>query len=124
MQVNISLVHNGPELLAALRGIDISVPPRSAGRKTEHTETWTICRLLSTLEASGLLSYPVALTHRDRPDFHLQSGSRDIGIEVTEAISEQYAAYAALAEREFPGAWLEPAHFKWGAPKLLMITEN
>ncbi len=37
---------------------------------------------------------------------------------MTEAISEQYAAYSALAEREFPDALLEPGHFRWGAPKL------
>ena len=45
-------------------------------------------------------------------------GSTNIGVEVTEAISEQYAAYCALAERDFPGVSLEPAHFRWGAPKL------
>jgi hypothetical protein len=41
-----------------------------------------------------------------------------VGIEVTEAISEQYAAYCALAAREFPDVLLEPAHFRWGVRKL------
>ena len=39
-----------------------------------------------------------------------------IGVEITEAISQQYAAYCALAEREFPGVFLEPAHFRWDSP--------
>lgn len=42
----------------------------------------------------------------------------EIGIEITEAISQQYAAYSALAEREFPEVFLEPAHFRWGAREL------
>lgn len=118
VQLNLPTASSGHDLLASLRGIDISVPGRTAGRKTHHTESWTICRLLSTLAGSRLLAYPVSLKHRDRPDFHLQSGARKIGIEVTEAVSEQYAAYAALAEREFPDVWLEPGHFRWGGPKL------
>jgi hypothetical protein len=118
MTVNLPMISSGPDLLASLERIDISVPRRSAGRKTHHTESWTICRLLSTLAGARLLAYPMSLKHRDRPDFLLQSGAREIGIEVTEAVSEQYAAYAALAEREFPDVWLEPGHFRWGSPKL------
>ncbi len=118
MQLKLPTASSRLDLLTSLRGIDISVPGRTAGRKTHHTELWTICRLLSTLADSKLLAYPVSLMHRDRPDFHLQSGTLQIGIEVTEAVSEQYAAYAALAEREFPGVWIEPGHFKWGGPKL------
>lgn len=118
MPVTLPVTSSCPDLLAALRDVDISVPGRTDGRKTHHTESWTICRLLSTLAASRLLSYPVSLKHRDRPDFLLRSGARYIGIEVTEAVSEQYAAYSALAEREFPSVWLEPGHFRWGATKL------
>lgn len=106
------------ELCAILQSIDISVPLRTEGRTTEHTEIWTICRLIATLAKSNLVSYPVSIQHRDRPDFQFQFGETQIGIEVTEAISEQYAAYSALAEREFPNAFLEPGHFRWGSPKL------
>jgi hypothetical protein len=41
-----------------------------------------------------------------------------IGVEITEAISQQYAAYCALAEREFPDVFLDPGHFRWGASDL------
>jgi hypothetical protein len=40
-----------------------------------------------------------------------------VGVEITEAASEQYNAYSALAEKEFPGAFLEPGHFRSGAPE-------
>ncbi|MEQ1837094.1 MAG: hypothetical protein ABL858_01945 [Candidatus Nitrotoga sp.] len=105
------------ELISVLRNFDITVPLRTEGRMTHHAERWTICRLLSTLAENECLSYPVSLTHRDRPDFLLQYHGMKVGIEATEAISEQYACYQALAEREFPDSFLEPGHFRWGSPK-------
>jgi hypothetical protein len=39
-----------------------------------------------------------------------------IGVEVTEAVSKQFARYCALAEREFPDKVLELALFRWGSP--------
>lgn len=118
MPVDISSAKNESELFAILAPIDISVPGRIDGRTTHHTESWTICRLLSTLASSDALQFPIALQHRDRPDFCLTDKMGEIGIEITEAISQQYAAYSALAEREFPEVFLEPAHFRWGAREL------
>jgi hypothetical protein len=118
MPLDITSVLSSNDLLATLRKVDISVPQRIDGRSTDHTETWVIARLLSTLAKLDRLPFPLSVTHRDRPDIHLQSRNENIGIELTEAISEQYAAYCALAEREFPDVFLEPAHFRWGAPTL------
>lgn len=118
MPLNIPSATSPNDLFTKLAGIDISVPGRIDGRNTEHTETWTIARLLSTLAESGNLDFPVSLTHRDRPDFLVKSGSAEVGVEVTEAISKQYAAYCALAEREFPDVFLEPSYFCWDAPSL------
>lgn len=118
MTIAISSTADADELFTALRSIDISVPLRTEGRRTHHTETWTICRLLSTLAQAQRLSFPVSLHHRDRPDFFIAAGAGQVGVEVTEAISEQYAAYSALAEREFPDVLLEPGHFRWNAPTL------
>lgn len=118
MALNISSVSTIDELLSSLRRIDISVPPRTDGRTTHHTEIWTICRLLATLANKKYLSFPVSLNHGDRPDFQIHAGRTQVGIEVTEAVTEQYAAYSALAEREFSDVFLEPAHFRWGAPQL------
>jgi hypothetical protein len=104
------------ELWAELKRVDISVPARTDGRTTHDTETWTICRLLSTLAKAEHLCFPLRVVHRDRPDFEIDAGSRKAGIEITEAITQQFAAYCALAERECPDALLELAHFGWDAP--------
>jgi len=118
MPLNISSAPNSNDLFAALRCVDISVPARIDGRTTDHTETWTIARLLSTLAKADRLAFPLSVIHRDRPDSLVESGDAKIGVEITEAISQQYASYCALAEREFPDVFLEPAHFRWGAPSM------
>ncbi len=110
---NLNNVETKSELFARLHAFDILVPLRTEGRTTYHAERWTICRLLSTLAKSESLCYPITLTHQDRPDFILQCHESNIGIEVTEAIPEQYAAYTALAEHQFPDTILEPGHFRW-----------
>lgn len=122
MALNIASSPSVDHLLAALREVDISVPGRICGRTTEHTERWTIARLLSSLAKAGGLEFPLTVVHRDRPDMLLEAEATKIGVEITEAISQQYAAYCALAEREFPNVFLEPAHFRWGAPD--MSTEQ
>jgi hypothetical protein len=116
MPLNILATSDSAQLLTTLRAVDISVPGRIRGRTTDHTETWTIARLLATLTVANRLAFPLTVAHRDRPDVLIQSNDTKIGVEVTEAISQQYAAYCALAEREFPSVFLEPAHFRWGAP--------
>jgi hypothetical protein len=118
MPVQIPPTTTAADLFAALKRIDLTVPARTDGRATQHTETWTMCRLLSTLAETNRLAFPISVTHRDRPDFLLRTPEAAIGVEVTEAISQQYAAYSALAEREFPGVFLEPAHFRLGVPEL------
>lgn len=117
MTLDIHLTPNSEELRAALQRADIFVPGRTKGRKTHHTEAWTISRLLSTLANAGGLSYPLSLNHRDKPDFLIEMGTIRIGVEVTEANPQRYAKYCALADREFPGALLETGHFGWDAPE-------
>ncbi len=118
MSADIPAVTSSQELFSVLRRVEISVPGRIDGRKTHHTETWTISRLLSTLAKAERLAFPVSVTRRDRPDCLINAGSAQVGIEITEAISPQFAAYSALAEREFPDVFLQPGHFRWGAPEL------
>jgi hypothetical protein len=110
---------NDPDhLLAVLASTKIMVLPRTQGRDKFQTERWAICRLLATFAKSADLTFPLRLIQRDKPDFVVETPGGRIGIEVTEAVSEQFAHYMAIAEREFPTAILEPAHFRWGAPKL------
>ncbi len=117
MNVDIATTYDSDSFREKLRAIDITVPHRTEGRKTPHTERWVICRLLSTLNRHSRLAFPVSVTHRDKPDFLLIQSSLKVGIEVTEAISEQYAEFSALAEREFPDDLLDPGHFRWGSPR-------
>jgi hypothetical protein len=110
------------ELRVALREIDITVPGRADRRDSAHgkaqRERWTVCRLLSTLAHAEKITYPVSLHHRDRPDFALRFAESGIGVEITEAIPENFSAYCTLAAREFPDAILDIGHFRPGSPKL------
>lgn len=103
-------IQSPSDLLSALGETDIAVPARTGGRQTHHTETYIACRLLSTLAANDRLRFPVSVSRRDpphdRPDVMMQTGNTRIGIEITEAIPEQFAALCAFAEKEFPDHWL------------------
>jgi hypothetical protein len=119
MPFAISSAENKTGLCSVLRNIDISVPLRTEGQTTKHVEVFSICHLLATLANSNLISYPVSVQHCDRPDFQIRFGALDVGVEVTEAIPEQYAAYMALAEREFPDHdLLDPGLFRRRSRKL------
>jgi hypothetical protein len=65
----------------------------------------------------SLTCYPIALHHRDKPDFEFKCGPSTIGVEITEAIPQNLAAADALSERESPNALIEICHFKAGAKK-------
>lgn len=78
--------------------LDISVPERTAGRTTRHAERYCIAHLLSTISARRL-NFPLTVEHGDRPDFVLKMPGGSIGIEHTEAVSENEARAQALRER-------------------------
>lgn len=87
------------ELVKILAETNIAVPDRTSWRTKEHMERYTIAHLVSALMKAGLVTYPVSLIHRDRPDFMLSMGNRRIGIEHTEAISQNEAHKAVLRQR-------------------------
>lgn len=115
-------VQNSIDLLAILGGIDVAVPARTDGRKTHHTETYIACRLLSTLAKADRLTFPLSVSRRDapndRPDVVILTKNGQIGMEITEAIPERFAALCALAEKEFPNHWLAVDLFPWDAETL------
>jgi hypothetical protein len=71
MQFNLETITDKDSLLQLLAETSIDVPAKTEGRRTEHTEKWTICRLLSTLAGLNKLEYPVNLIHRYRPDYRI-----------------------------------------------------
>lgn len=106
---------NIEDLISCLKSIDIEVPSRLNGRTTEHTERYSICRLLSTLAKTQYIDYPISLVKRENPDFLLVCNEKTIGIEITESTSQDYSEYLALHEREATdGHFIESAHFRFG----------
>lgn len=84
------------ELKTTLAALDIEVPARAKARRSSQVERYCIAHLLATLPAERL-SFPLTLTHRDRPDFLLaMSAGGDVGIEHTEAVPENVARAQVL----------------------------
>ena len=108
---------NEEDLLRQLALMDISVPPIEQGSTTEQREKWSICRLLATLTKYQALEFPIKVTKRERPDFSLHTGQKQIGIEFTEAIQPDYARARVLPEAKSDESIIDPSLFKWGAPK-------
>jgi hypothetical protein len=79
------------QLLNILRKTYTSITGRTEGRNKKHTERYSIAYLLSTLAKNDLITYPIRLIHRERPDFLLFMNDKKIGIEHTEAISQNEA---------------------------------
>jgi len=78
--------NNKVELLRTLSEVDVCVPSRRNGRTTEHVEVYAIVHLLS------------CLIKRERPDFLLTMNQQVVGIEHTEAVSQNASHKAALRE--------------------------
>lgn len=93
------LANDKNEFESALKGIDITVPRRSEGRTKEHTERYAIAHMLSTLMANDLLSYPIKVIQRERPDFHFKTSGGEIGVEHTEAVPQNKAHKDALRDK-------------------------
>ncbi|RIJ70455.1 hypothetical protein D1505_25380 [Escherichia coli] len=105
------------ELKDRLAELDIDVPPRSEGRRNHHAERYCIAHLLATLPVEQL-SFPLTLTHSDKPDFLLAMFRADVGIEHTEAVPENIARADFLREKEGlgPDVYFTP-HVLPGEPR-------
>lgn len=117
MELNIPHTENATDLQALLNQVDTYVPGRTEGRTTTHTEKYTMHRYLETLINNDILNFPISVLHSDKPDFIFKVSETTIGIEVTEAVSQQFAAYSALRDREFPNSVIDLGLFRWGAPE-------
>lgn len=105
------------ELKARLAELDIDVPLRSEGRRNHHAERYCIAHVLATLLVEQL-SFPLTLTHSDKPDFLLAMPGTDVGIEHTEAVPENIARADFLREKEGlgPDVYFTP-HVLPGEPR-------
>lgn len=106
------------QLLDELAAIDISVPLRTEGRTTEHTERWSTCRFLATYATTDLLTYPLKVVPRDRPDVLVTLASATRGIEITEAVPTDWAKIGALYEhRDYENLMHTPRFVPGEAPR-------
>lgn len=105
------------ELLRYLKQQDTKVPVRTKGRKSQHCEKWAVFRLLATWANANYFSYPIILVHRDRPDFLLRYNDREVGIEFTEAVSQEMAETRALAKHMEETVTFSMDQFKRETPK-------
>ncbi len=105
------------ELTNRLAELDTDVPTRSEGRRNHHAERYSIVHLLGALPIERL-SFPLALTHSDKPDFLLAMPDSEVGIEHTEAVPENVANADFLREKEGlgPEVYFIP-HARPGEPK-------
>lgn len=83
------------DLLDKLTGINVVVPKRGKPRPTSYRELYSVVRLLGSLPRL-IDDFPLALQKHERPDFLLTCRNLTIGIEVTEAVSQNNAKAATL----------------------------
>ena len=112
---------NSVDLLAQLAATDITVPLRTEGRTTEHCEQYTTARVLATIAESSVIEYPLRLEHRDKPDFRLHLPGKSVGIECTEAVSDEWAHIDAIRERDFPESMVMLPMLKPGERKFTPV---
>jgi len=105
------------DLLNYLKKQDITVLARTKGRLSQHCERWGVFRLLATWATGNCFSYPLRLVHQDKPDFLLCYGGHEVGIEFTEATSQELAETDALAEKMGKETLLFMDQFKRDTPK-------
>jgi len=99
-----------------IKQIDIAVPLRSRGRKKDEVERYSIVSFLLNILEKNLISFPMKIVHRNKPDFLIETQTCKIGIEVSEVIPEQLARAEAILEKQFPNGMLELEFFRLDAP--------
>ena len=117
-------VRTSEELVQVLRAVDITVSPCGKGRKSSQVETWSICRFLATFAYENFFSYPLEIEHADKPDLRIHElvdneNERCIGVEVVEAVKENFAKASAIYNRNGSKGLIDLTHFKWGVPRML-----
>lgn len=92
------------ELFAQLRATDIAVPLVTEGRTKEHRERYVMARFLATAAKTGMLTFPLNVAHREKPDFSLRFGGSEVGVECVEAVPQELYEIEVLREKWYPEA--------------------
>ncbi|MCG9691297.1 hypothetical protein L1D55_05920 [Vibrio sp. Isolate22] len=94
--------------------LNVVVPPRGKQRTTEHCETWTIHKALSTLHCHNVISFPISIEKSEKPDYWIEMSGKTYGVELTEIIHSDYARAQTLPEVQNDKSVLDSSLFKWG----------
>lgn len=101
------------ELLSRLGQMEIVVLPRGQRRTKEQVENWVRRTVLACYAESEFFSYPLMASPNDRPDLDITLPGRSIGVEITEAVPNAYAAAIVHGQRHFPNAVIDRSMFTW-----------
>lgn len=108
------------ELMVSLASVDLLVPERGDRedkRTTAHVERWSISKFLATYGHTRFVRYPLLLEKRERPDYRMSSRDLVVGIEITEAVSEDMARIDAMRHDEDEVVCLDVSLFRPGTPR-------
>lgn len=85
------------QIFSRLRAANVSVRGRASARNKEQVEIYSLVRLLGS-RPYALTDFPLKLIKRERPDFLLTLNGTTIGVEHTEAITQNAAKEAFLRD--------------------------
>lgn len=105
------------QLLTLAKSSKIDVPPRGEGRHKDHTEAWSTRSLLVSLAETHHIKYPVKVVSNDKPDLDIIFENDKVGVEITEAIPEDFAHAEVLAKRQYPDSIVDRSIFSWLSPR-------
>lgn len=98
---------NHSDLIEKFSHIDCSVPKRTCGRRSSHTERYDLKFYLERLPEKCLLKFPFSVRKEESPDFILSNNETITALEVTEATTESFQKAQTKQETEPEGTWLE-----------------
>ncbi len=75
----------------------LKVPHRGKGRKTIHCEKDSAFNLVILMVSKNIFELPIRIEMRDKPDCFIDTGSRKIGVEITELVAKNEAKFDALS---------------------------
>ncbi len=100
------------ELLSFVQNIrKKGLPRRSEGRTTEQVESIILADFINYRIESPFWSYPITITHHDRPDFILSFEDKSVGIEITEQKTKHYGQALCFAEKK--NGFYDPSFFRF-----------
>lgn len=105
------------QLRESAKALNPGVKPRGRKRTTQQVEKWSARSVLIALANTYHIKYPVNVITNDKPDLDLDFGIDKVGIEITEAVPEDYARALVLANNRYPDALVDRSLFRWGAPR-------